>query len=89
MAPSAEIVAQAYPTRPIRMVAPLAPGGGTDTTGRIVSQKVAEQMGATIVIENRPGASTIIGTDVVAKWTADGGAGSARLGAWMRPGSGL
>ena len=54
---------QAYPNRVIRMVVPLAAGGGTDLTGRIVSQKLGEQMGATIVVDNRPGAGSVIGTE--------------------------
>ena len=65
-------VAQAYPARAIRMVVALAPGGGTDVTGRIVSQKLAEQLGVPVVVENRPGAGTIIGTEVVAKSAPDG-----------------
>lgn len=67
-----EVVAQPYPSRPIRMIVPFAPGGGTDVTARIVSQKLAEQMGATIVVENRPGAGSIIGTEVVARAAPDG-----------------
>ncbi len=63
---------QAYPNRAIRMVVALAPGGGTDVTGRIVSQKLAEQMGVPVVVENRPGAGTLIGTEVVARAAADG-----------------
>ena len=54
------------------MVVALAPGGGTDVTGRIVSQKLSEQMGVPVVVENRPGAGTIIGTEVVAKSAPDG-----------------
>ena len=70
--PAGDCAAQAYPARPIRMIVPLAAGGGTDTIGRIVSQKLAEQMGATIVVENRPGAGSVIGTEVVAKAPPDG-----------------
>ena len=65
-------MAQGYPNRPIRMIVALAPGGGTDVTGRIVSQKLAEQLGVPVVVENRPGAGTIIGTEVVAKSAPDG-----------------
>jgi tripartite-type tricarboxylate transporter receptor subunit TctC len=64
--------AQTYPSRPIRMIVALAPGGGTDVTGRIVSQKLAEQMGVSVVVENRPGAGTLIGTEAVAKAAPDG-----------------
>ena len=71
-AQASQAVAQAYPARAIRMVVALAPGGGTDVTGRIVSQKLSEQMGVPVVVENRPGAGTIIGTEVVAKSAPDG-----------------
>src|SRR6187402_3969004 len=64
--------AQSYPNRAIRMVVALGPGGGTDVTGRIVSQKLSEQMGVPVVVENRPGAGTLIGTEVVAKSAPDG-----------------
>ncbi len=64
--------AQSYPQRAIRMVVALGPGGGTDVTGRIVSQKLAEQMGVPVVVENRPGAGTVIGHDLVAKAVPDG-----------------
>ena len=67
-----QAVAQAYPNRPIRIIVALAPGGGTDVTGRIVSQKLAEQMGVPVVVENRPGAGTLIGTEAVAKSAPDG-----------------
>ncbi len=64
--------AQSYPNRAIRMIVALGPGGGTDVTGRIVSQKLSEQMGVPVVVENRPGAGTLIGTEVVAKSAPDG-----------------
>jgi tripartite-type tricarboxylate transporter receptor subunit TctC len=67
-----EAAAQGYPNRVIRMIVPLAAGGGTDVTGRIVSQKIAEQMGASIVVDNRPGAGSVIGTEVLAKSPPDG-----------------
>ncbi len=54
------------------MIVALGPGGGTDVTGRIVSQKLSEQMGVPVVVENRPGAGTLIGTEVVAKSAPDG-----------------
>jgi tripartite-type tricarboxylate transporter receptor subunit TctC len=64
--------AQTYPNRPIRMIVALGPGGGTDVTGRIVSQRLSEQMGVPVVVENRPGAGTVIGTEVVARAAPDG-----------------
>jgi tripartite-type tricarboxylate transporter receptor subunit TctC len=64
--------AQGWPNRPIRMVVPYTPGGYTDLMARLVGQKVAEALGATIVFENKPGANAIIGTDSVAKAAPDG-----------------
>ena len=64
--------AHAYPERPIRVVVPFAPGGGADATLRIMSDALRTELGQSIVIDNRPGASTIIGTDLVAKAPADG-----------------
>ncbi len=64
--------AQNWPIRPIKMVVPYTPGGYTDLMARLVGQKVAEAIGATIVFENKPGANAIIGTDVVAKAAPDG-----------------
>ena len=64
--------AQNWPNRPIKMVVPYTPGGYTDLMARLVGQKVAEAIGATIVFENKPGANAIIGTDVVAKAAPDG-----------------
>ena len=78
-----------YPEKPIRMVVGLPPGGTPDTVARLLGQKFAEAWGKPVLVENVPGAAGNIGADRVAKETADGGAGSARLGAWMRPGSGL
>ncbi len=69
---AAQTAAQGYPNRAIRMIVALGPGGGTDVTGRIVSQKLSEQLGVPVVVENRPGAGTIIGTEVAAKATPDG-----------------
>jgi tripartite-type tricarboxylate transporter receptor subunit TctC len=61
-----------YPTRAIKMVVPFAPGGGTDVLGRIIAQRLAEQWGQPVVIENQPGASGGTGTKAVAKAEADG-----------------
>ncbi len=62
----------AYPSKTVRMVVPFAPGGGTDTLGRLLAQKVAEMWGVSVVVENRPGAGSTVGTDVVARAAADG-----------------
>jgi tripartite-type tricarboxylate transporter receptor subunit TctC len=72
LALSGSAVAQAWPNRPIRMIVPYTPGGYTDLMARLVGQKVADALGATIVFENKPGANAIIGTDAVAKSAPDG-----------------
>ena len=64
--------AQPYPSRPIRMVVPVTPGGSTDSTARIVAQKMSELMGRPIIVDNRPGGNSIIGTELVAKAAPDG-----------------
>ena len=61
-----------YPTRPIRMVVAYAPGGTTDFTARVTAPKLTELLGQTVVVDNRPGAGSILGTDVVAKGSPDG-----------------
>jgi tripartite-type tricarboxylate transporter receptor subunit TctC len=62
----------AYPDRPIKIVVPFAPGGGTDVVARTLAQEMARDLGASIVIENKPGAGTIIGTQAVAASDPDG-----------------
>jgi tripartite-type tricarboxylate transporter receptor subunit TctC len=64
--------APAYPTKPIRFVVPFAPGGSTDTLGRVLGQKLAESMGQQVVIDNRTGANGNIGMEIVAKAPPDG-----------------
>lgn len=64
--------AQSYPTRPIRLVVPFPPGGPNDIVGRIIGQKLQERWGQPVVIDNRPGASSIIGTEFVVKSPPDG-----------------
>ncbi|HKA42823.1 MAG TPA: tripartite tricarboxylate transporter substrate binding protein [Burkholderiales bacterium] len=63
---------QSYPAKPVRVLIPWPPGGSNDIVGRIVFQKMSEQMGQQFVIENRGGASGTIGSDLVAKSPADG-----------------
>ena len=62
----------AYPDRIIRIVVPFAPGGGTDVVARTLAQEMAKDLGASIIIENKPGAGTIIGTQAVATSAPDG-----------------
>ena len=64
--------AQAYPNRAIRIVVPFSPGGTTDILSRAVGQKLTETWGQPVVIDNRPGASGMIGADIVAKAAPDG-----------------
>jgi tripartite-type tricarboxylate transporter receptor subunit TctC len=65
-------VSAGYPERSIKIVVPFAPGGGTDVVARTLAQEMAKDLGATIVIENKPGAGTIIGTQAVAASEPDG-----------------
>jgi tripartite-type tricarboxylate transporter receptor subunit TctC len=62
----------AYPSKPIRLVVPLAPGGPSDHMARALTQKLTEGIKQTIIVDNRPGASGVIGTEIVAKSPADG-----------------
>jgi tripartite-type tricarboxylate transporter receptor subunit TctC len=64
--------AQAYPSRPVSLIAGFAPGGGVDITARLVGQWLSERLGQQFVIENRPGAAGNIGTEAVARARADG-----------------
>jgi tripartite-type tricarboxylate transporter receptor subunit TctC len=69
---SPAVASAAYPDRVIRIVVPFAPGGGTDVVARTLAQDMARDLGANIVIENKPGAGTIIGTQAVAASERDG-----------------
>ena len=64
--------AQSYPTKPIRMIVAFAPGGAPDAFARIIGQKLSEQMGQTVIVDNRPGATGNIGAEIVAKAPPDG-----------------
>lgn len=64
--------AQAWPARPVKMIIPFPPGGMLDTVGRLLAQKLQEQLGQTFIVENRAGGNGMIGADAVAKAPADG-----------------
>ena len=66
------VAAQAYPARPVRIVVPFPAGGGADFMARVVGQKLGDALSQTFVVDNRAGAAGVIGTDMVAKGTADG-----------------
>ena len=64
--------AQGYPNKPVKLIVPFAPGGFTDVVARILGQKLSDTMGQQFIVENKPGAGSIIGTDFVAKAAPDG-----------------
>ena len=61
-----------YPSRPVRIIVPSEPGGGTDISARILAEKLSQAMGQQFVVENRPGAGQMIGTEQVARSPNDG-----------------
>src|SRR5918994_1319146 len=69
---AASVCAQQYPARPIRFISPYPPGGGNDTLLRLLGEKLGEQVGQRIIVDNRPGANTIVGTELLAKSPPDG-----------------
>ena len=64
--------AQNYPTRPVKIVVPFATGGPADNYARFIAQRLQESLGQTFVVDNKPGAGSVIGTDVAAKAAPDG-----------------
>jgi tripartite-type tricarboxylate transporter receptor subunit TctC len=64
--------AQSYPSRPVTLVVPIAAGGGLDTTARILAEKLQDNLQQPFVVENRPGAGSTVGTNLVAKAKPDG-----------------
>ena len=69
--PSAH-AAEAYPSRPVRLIIPYSPGGAADVPGRIVAQKLSELLGEQVVVDNRPGAGSLIGAELAARAVPDG-----------------
>ena len=61
-----------YPTRPIRLIVPFAPGGGLEITARSIGQKLTDKYGQSVIVDNRPGAATIVGTEIASKASPDG-----------------
>ena len=66
------VCAQTYPSRPVTIIVPSPPGGGTDTIARLIGDQLSRQLGQPFVIEDRPGAGALIGTMEAAKATPDG-----------------
>ncbi len=67
-----QALAQAFPNRPMRVVVPQPPGGGFDVVGRLLADRLGKALNQSVIVENRPGSGTLVGTDLVAKATPDG-----------------
>lgn len=72
LAPALAAAQGSYPSKPIQLVLPFPPGGATDVVGRVVGQKLGERLGQTVIVDNRPGAGTVVGASYVAKSAPDG-----------------
>jgi tripartite-type tricarboxylate transporter receptor subunit TctC len=70
--PVGAAVAQSYPTKPVRLVAPFPPGGGVDATSRVLAQKLTESWRQQVIVDNRSGAGTTLGTEIAARAAPDG-----------------
>jgi len=71
-AASSAVLAQAYPDRPIKLIVPFSPGGSTDVIGRLVANALAEEVGQSVIVDNKGGAGSILGTDLGAKAPPNG-----------------
>lgn len=69
---AAATAADTYPTKPIRLIVPFAPGGGTDMVARVIAPRMSERLGTSVVVDNRGGAGAVIGTSMAANATPDG-----------------
>ena len=72
LAAAQDKAAAGYPSKPIRMIVPFAAGGGLDITARLIGQKLTDKWGQSIVVDTRPGAATIVGTEIASKAVPDG-----------------
>jgi len=72
VSPGSTHAQQHYPNRPLRLISPYGSGGGNDTLARLIGQELTEGLGQQVIVDNRPGANTIVGTDIVARSRADG-----------------
>ena len=72
LAAAAAAGAQSFPSRLLRVIVPFPPGGAADITSRVLSDQLAKSLGQPVLIENRPGGSTIIGSEIVARAPPDG-----------------
>ena len=72
LATAVPALAQTYPTKPIRLIVPYAAGGGTDISARAIAQHLSESLGQPVIVDNKPGAGTLLGTALVAKAAPDG-----------------
>lgn len=69
---SAAVGAQSYPAKPIRWIVPSTPGDGSDITGRLIADRISQELGQPVVIENRPGAGGVLGSEIAARAASDG-----------------